>query len=500
MRDAIAHAHQLNRSGQAAQAVAAYQAILAMAPAQPELWYELARMHRRLGQPEQALDCYSQALRHGIVDPHEVHLNRAVILTDMLHDHAGAETALLEAIEEAPGYHPAWLNLGNLREEQGRRSDALAAYGQILADCGSAPLDAYSGEALARMIGLDPPASTDDARIQRAQAALGDTSLPLEVRANLAFAVARATERLAIEAEQPLAPAFAWYLRANRLAAQGGSAYAPARQEALVERLLTMDRPARQPAAAPFPSASPEPLFICGMFRSGSTLLERILAAHPAIHGAGELEELPRLAVSMRPAFPAGLASLDPDTAQNLASRYLKRLQALVPSEASGIRYISDKRPDNFLLLDLIKRLFPQAKVLHTVRHPLDNGLSVFQQHLSQRAAPYSSDLTAIGHYYGQYHRLMQALDQRYAGDILRVDYDQLVQSPEPVLRTVMDFLGLDWDPSCLAFHRRAGVVKTASYWQVRQPLHRQSSGRWQAYAAELEPLQRALPRAGVPI
>jgi len=144
--------------------------------------------------------------------------------------------------------------------------------------------------------------------------------------------------------------------------------------------------------------------------------------------------------------------------------------------------------------------LFPRAKIVHTLRHPLDTGLSVFSHHLQPQAAPYSCDLADIGHYYGQYRRLMAHWKQIYPDSIFDLDYDAFVGDPEVVLRQLLDFLGLPWDEGCLDFHRRRSTVKTASYWQIRQPLHKGASGRWRNYAGHLEPMRRELARAGIDV
>ena len=160
--------------------------------------------------------------------------------------------------------------------------------------------------------------------------------------------------------------------------------------------------------------------------------------------------------------------------------------------------FITDKRPDNFVLIGLIKRLFPSAKIVHTTRNPLDNGLSVFMQHLNPQVTGYSGDLGDIGHYYGQYRRLMAHWKALYGESIFEFDYDAFVSEPRAALERLFDFLDLPWDDRCLEFHRLGNTVKTASYWQVRQPLHGNASGRWRNYGAHLGPLRQALHEAGV--
>jgi hypothetical protein len=236
----------------------------------------------------------------------------------------------------------------------------------------------------------------------------------------------------------------------------------------------------------------PTPLFVCGMFRSGSTLLEQILGAHPNVIAGGELDFLMRLAAERLAPFPASVATLDPTRVAAFVAEYRALLAKLFPQAGPGM-FVTDKRPDNFQLIGLIQRLFPGAKIVHTTRHPLDNGLSVFVQHLNPQVAGYACDLRDIGHYYGQYRRLMAHWKALYPECIIDVHYDALVRNPVPTLQRLFAELGLDWDERCLDFHRLGNTVKTASYWQVRRPLYGESSGRWRRYAEPLSPLRRAL-------
>lgn len=457
-------------------------------PAVADAWYNLGYALKAAGQFEQALKAYRRALDAGVADPQEVHLNRAAILSNHLHRVDQAEAELRTALALRPDYLPALLNLGNLHEERGQRAEAVDCYEKILAAGGGGGMD-YRHEALARLAHLTPPEDPGAPLIgvlRKAAAAAGNP----EIRANLWFALGRAYERLGCTDQ-----AFDAFGKANASGLQGAPAYDRARQERFTEALIgqfAMPEPAPAPAGE-----APEPLFICGMFRSGSTLLEQALAAHPAIHAGGELELLPRLVAGPLSPFPASMARLTAGRCAELARDYRERIGRLFP-EAAGAAFLTDKRPDNFLLIGLIKRLFPGARILHSVRNPLDNGLSVFMQHLNPLATPYAGSLADIGHYYAQYRRVMAHWKQLYPDDIHDVDYDALVRAPQEVLESALAFLGLDWDPACLEFHRLGNTVKTASYWQVRQPLYRDASGRWKRYEKHLGPLRDALARAGI--
>ena len=158
---------------------------------------------------------------------------------------------------------------------------------------------------------------------------------------------------------------------------------------------------------------------------------------------------------------------------------------------------VTDKRPDNFLYIGLIKSLFPDAKIVHTVRDPLDNCLSIYFLHLDHGMS-YALDLADIAHYYAQYRRLMAHWKTLYGADIFDLDYDALVREPRPAIERLTQFCGLEWEEACLSFEQAARAVKTASVWQVRERLYQRSSGRWRNYAAHIAPLQTYLRKAGI--
>jgi hypothetical protein len=157
-----------------------------------------------------------------------------------------------------------------------------------------------------------------------------------------------------------------------------------------------------------------------------------------------------------------------------------------------GAKTVTDKRPDNFIHLGLIKALFPCARIVYTRREAVDNCLSVYFQQLGGALA-YATDLEDTAHYYRQHERLMNHWKVCFPENIFTVDYDELVRSPEPLLRQLLDFLGLEWNDRCLAFQHTDNLVKTASVWQVREELHIRSSGRWRNYEAYVRNVRAVL-------
>ena len=178
------------------------------------------------------------------------------------------------------------------------------------------------------------------------------------------------------------------------------------------------------------------------------------------------------------------MARVVPQALERIAAKYLDTLARRFP----GRDIVTDKRPDNFRYIGLIKALFPDARIIHTTRDALDNCLSIFFLHLDQRM-DYALDLLDTGHHYAQYRRLMAHWKALYGDDILDVGYEEFVRAPRPAIERLLAFCGLDWDDACLSPERGAGAVKTASVWQVRRPIHRESSGRAANYARQLAPL-----------
>jgi tetratricopeptide (TPR) repeat protein len=476
----VREAERLGRAGDFNAAIALYQQLLTRWPDLPDSWYNLGRLQRQARDFDAALASYQQALERGVLAPEEVHLNRAVIFTDHLRQDAAAEHELRRALELNPAYLPALQNLANLQTDLGQREAASHTYQRILA------LDPKAYEALARYAQLVDFTSAHDPLTARLRAALADPAASAAERASLGFALARA-----LDASGEYREAFGAATAANRdsrASAQPPPHYDRAGMERLVDALVQAFPAARAQAAA-VPDG-PQLVFICGMFRSGSTLTERLLAGAPGLAAAGELDLLPRLAqVRLKP-FPQSVSRVPPATLGGLAGEYLEPLRRLYPRA----QWVTDKRPDNFLYVGLIKALFPAARIVHTTRDALDTCLSIYFLHLDPAIA-YALDLGDIGHYFRQYRRLMSHWEAIYGEDIFELSYDRLVHEPRPTAQALFEYCGVPWNESYLNFADRPGSVKTASVWQVRQGLHQRSSGRARHYAPELVALARDLAR-----
>jgi len=457
----------LERLGRSDDAIARYQRLLARQPGLANAQFNVALLYRKNKRYAEAVAAYEEALKLGIDGREEVYSNLGVLYSEMRR----AEDALAmfrRSLECRPDYVPALFNLAGLLEEQGERAQAIVLYERILA------ADARHWESLSRLAYARRFTRADDPLLETLRravhAAAGD---PPGCEA-LYFALGKALDDLGQYDE-----AFAAYRSANEFGRRRNPSYDRRAVESAFDTLIdgfTGDWLRRASTGL-----EAGPIFICGMLRSGSTLIEQILASHPAVTVGGELDFLPWLIQRDLLPYPQRAVAAGSTELGALGNRYLKLVESVFP----GAAQFTDKRPDNFLHLGLIKAVFPRARIVYTRRSAPDNCLSIYFQQLGGNLN-YATDLANIAHYYREHERLMRHWFDVLGEGIHTVDYDELVRAPEAVLRGLLSFLGLEWDDRCLNFDRASASVKTASVWQVREPLHRRSSGRWRAYERHL--------------
>lgn len=237
-----------------------------------------------------------------------------------------------------------------------------------------------------------------------------------------------------------------------------------------------------------------QPVFIVGPPRSGTTLIEQILSSHPAMHGAGELPDLARLASQFgadRQAAPwQAAANLEEMASRGLAQDYLRALRRNVPPDCPRI---SDKQPLNFVHLAFAALLFPNARVIHCRRDARDNALSIWMENFNADQH-YATDFEDLAFFIAQERRLMAHWEHVLPLKMLTIQYEDVVANLEGQARRLLAFLGAPWDDRCLQFHQQDRAVQTPSRWQVRQPIYSRSVGRWKTYAPYLSELENALP------
>ena len=405
----------------------------------------------------------------------------AVHLLGLVRMEQDRDDEAVQLMERALALYPAAShfhhNIAGLYRRMGRLEEAEAQFREAIElkpDYG----EAYQG--LAEMVKF----KADDPLIEKINAQLRRKDLPANVRSYFHFAAGKICDDIG---EYPVA--FKHFTEGNRLADRQ---FDPARFRQMVKDTLYCFSPTQLKRQSEFGVESEKPTFILGMPRSGTTLVEQILASHSGVFGAGELNEM-KFVVShaakisrFKQEYPNCVPGLTAEHAQQLGSAYLNRIQELAgrPDYAR----IIDKHPLNFQFIGIILSLFPRAKIIHTVRHPLDTCLSCFFQNFT-KGQDYSFDIKTLGHFYNDYRRLMEHWETLYPGRIYTVKYEELLDNQEEETRKLLDYMGLDFEPACIEFHKTKRKVSTASFLQVRQPLYKTSRQRWRNYVHELREL-----------
>jgi tetratricopeptide (TPR) repeat protein len=393
--------------------------------------------------------------------------------------------ALYEAVlQRFPAQAKVWMSYGHLLKTVGRQGDSIAAYRRAL---GVAP---GLGEVWWSLANLKT-VKFDTADVTAMETALADPSIAEEDRFHLHFALGKALEDL----RQPEG-AFHHYAEGNRQR-RALIDYDPDDISDHVRRSIAFFTPdlfaAREGQGCP----APDPIFILGMPRAGSTLIEQILASHPAVEGTMELPDIPAIAKTLgrrdakdeTSAYPECLADLAPDELRALGEDYLETTRV---QRRTDRPFFIDKMPNNWAHAGLIRLILPEAKIIDARRHPLACCFSNFKQHFA-RGQGFTYGLAELGTYYRDYVALMAHLDAAQPGRIHRVIHEALVDDPEAEVRRLLDYLGLPFDPACLAFYENERAVRTASSEQVRRPLNREGFDQWLPFEPWLGPLKDAL-------
>lgn len=449
-----------------------YRLALQRDPNSALIHFNLATALTERGQDEDAIIHYTSALR---LQPDHAEAHHGLGL--LFHYHGAVEEAkscFLAAIRHAPGLAAAHASLGGIYEEYGELEQALASLRESLRH------DPRNPGALTRLAGMlrGRLSENDEAAVRERVA---DPAMPDAKRWPLLFGLAQV-----LDARDEYDEAGALLQRANALRNDDfrvrGRAYDPKSHQEYVDKVLATCNAeyfARNQGAG---STSARPIFIIGLPRSGTTLVEQVLASHSRVHGAGELtlipvlfDQLPTIAKRPEPAVDC-LDGLDHGAINELAGRYLEQIHALDPSAERVI----DKMPHNYLYLGFMRLMFPNAKVIHCRRDLRDVALSCWLTNFAQ--VNWANDPDDIASRFAEYRRLMDHWRNVLGGAVHSVDYEELVTNTEPVAHRLLAWCDLDWEPACLEFHKTKRVVRTASVSQVRQPVYSRSVGRWKNY------------------
>lgn len=382
-----------------------------------------------------------------------------------------------------PDHAKLWMSYGHILKTLGDQAESIAAYRRAIA------IEPGLGEVWWSLANLKTW-RFEDADVAAMEAALQEPALSDDDRLHLHFALGKALDERAASAR-----AFAHYSQANRIR-RDQLEHDPEGVSEQVDAMIATVTPAFVDARRNAGHPSPDPIFILGLPRAGSTLIEQILSSHSQVEGTMELPDIPAMAMREAQArggrprdWPKALAAMPPERLAELGAEFLERTR--VQRKTDKPFYI-DKLPNNWAYLGLIALILPNAKIIDARRQPLDCCFSNFRQHFAKGQA-FSYDLNHIGRYYRDYVRAMTHYDAVMPGRVQRVIHEHLLDDPEAEVRKLLAALGLEFEESCLEFHRNTRAVRTASSEQVRRPINRDGVDQWRPYEEWLGPLKQAL-------
>jgi tetratricopeptide (TPR) repeat protein len=464
--------------GRFGEAIDALEAALRPDPKRAAVHGALGDCYWRLGRDREAAAAFEAVLRQAPGDVNAI--TRLGQIAAQAGDVGDAHARFDEALALAPDWPDALASKTSLYERAGAREDCRAFIEPLIRSERPHPeiIAAYARTSRG-------PGERDDA-VAAVEGALNRDDLPEYQERDLRFALGALHDQ-AGDFER----AFACIEKANAMHPGRFDVKAFEWKVGQVIEFFGSTEAATLPVAR---SESGLPVFIVGVPRSGTTLTEQILANHRSVHGAGELRSIGDMLRSQS----GGKTALDvyPHIMRDLGQAALDRLArghlAYLAGIGGGAARVIDKMPYNFLFLGFIERVFPGARVVHCVRDSLDTCLSCYF-HNFERGNLQTYDLRVLGAYHRRYERLMAFWRARLSIPMLEISYERLVADLEGESRRLVDFLGLEWDPACLEFHRSKRMVQTASHDQVRQPIYTRSVGRWRHYERHIGPLREAL-------
>lgn len=459
--------------GDASAAVEAFDALLEMHPDFADGHFNLAQALQLQGHVESAIVHLERALDLDVERPHEARVELGYAMLQRRRE----EDALVQfelALAEQPDYARAMLGAGMVHASLGDFEQAIHLFRSAL------DADPRMLEALQHISEHRHFDSVDDPDLAALRAAL-DGDLPVFQREKLSFALAKALDDCG-EYEQ----AWRLYEQANAFKRNRSIRYNATAFDARVQRVIKLysDRFSVARRAVRDDNA---PVVIVGMPRSGTTLIELMLARHPDIDSAGELDYFDRVVRGALAPYPDGIQHVDGSQLLNLSSGYLEELRT-----HGDAKHVTDKYPANIVHLGTIHTLLPNATIIHCRRHPLDTCLSIYFQDFPA-GNHYADSLDDIAHYYQQYETLMSHWRDWLGDSLVEVQYEDVVDDAEAQLRRLLGKIGVDYNARCLDPQFDPAVVATLSRWQVRQPVYSTSVERWRNYRSFIEPLAAAL-------
>ncbi|HZE43812.1 MAG TPA: sulfotransferase [Steroidobacteraceae bacterium] len=470
------------RLGRYEDAVTLLTRCLELAPS-----FTAARHHRaivlhRQNKPAAALREVSELFKKDPRNPAYNNLKAAILARiGELQDSIEIYAAILA---EHPAQPKIWLSYGHALKTSGRENDSIAAYNKSIA------LLPSLGEAYWSLANLKTVQFTNE-DVEAMQLQLRRPDLAVDDRLHLHFAMGKA-----LEDKGEYAASFEHYAQGNQLR-HAQLSYQPDEMSTHVRRVKSLFTTQFFADRRDYGAAAPDPIFIVGLPRSGSTLLEQILSSHSLVEGTMELPDIAGIARSLfdkgkksqTPGYSAVLAELDADQCRELGERYIAQTRIQRKTDAP---FFIDKMPNNFAHIDLVQLALPRAKIIDARRHPLGCCLSGFKQHFA-RGQGFTYSLADIGRYYRDYVELMSFFDAVLPGRIHRVIYESMIEDTESEVRELLEYCGLPFESGCLRFYENERAVRTASSQQVRKPIFREGVDHWRNYEPWLDPLKKSL-------
>ena len=431
----------------------------------------LAMVLGRLGSAAEALELLDDIFAAEPDRPGNLSLHAATLAR--LGDFDQALQLYEQVISKTPNQPRALLTYGHMLKTVGRQEEAIAAYRE------ATEINPAIGDVWWSLANLKTVKFTD-ADIRAMEQVLKQDDLKDDDRFHIEFALGKAFHDLGRSDE-----AFAHYAAGNALRRQYHP-FIPGHLTEFVSRSIELFT--REMLTLPGGNPAADPIFVVGMPRAGSTLVEQILSSHSLVEGTAELPEMPPIARG-RGNYPTSAIEMTADERHEAGSEYLRRSAV---QRRTDRPYFVDKLPNNWMFVPFIQMVLPNAKIVDARRHPLGCCMSNFRQHFA-RGQDFTYDLTDLGRYYSDYVRLMAHMDAVMPGRVHRVIYERMVDDTEAEVRALLEYCGLEFEPACLEFYKTERAVRTASSEQVRKPIYKDAADEWRRYLAHLEPLKQAL-------
>jgi len=478
------HAMLLNNLGNALQlqgenelAIEWFEKALAQDPGYADAYSNLGNALKDMDDLDKAIKSYRTAIKLDIVNKEAY--NGLGIALNIQGKYNEAITAYRKAIEIDPRHREAYRNLGSTMSDIGNFEQAIYWYRKVI-EIQPDDADTY------RLLSVCKKFSEGDEDLFNMKMLFDKNGISHKQKMNLAYGLGKAYEDL-----QNYDESIKMIILANRIKRKSVE-FSIDNETALFNEIKLSFSDDFNSPLRDFGCPDPSPIFILGMPRSGTSLVEQILASHPEIHGAGELSLLSKLVRGDSNKSAANtfyeITKMESDKLRRLGEEYITEIR----NYNSSTMYITDKMPHNFLWIGIIKIILPNARIIHCSRNPMDNCLSLYKNYLI-KGHPYSFDMVELGRYYRLYQDLMKHWQVFYTDSIFQLSYETLVTNQEKETRRLLEYCDLPWNDACLHFHETKRRVKTASNAQVRKPIYTDSIDIWKHYEKHLLPLYRSI-------